>query len=1051
MKETFTWIPWFSELAEKIAEGDQESLKTRATRIEWGTEAPFSSDDAIEPLGLGALLARHSKGTRRRDTFLSAGRAFELRHHDLAEASDAWDLPDNWHLTAHLKPQEQDLRRAWTIFRQAISGSVDRSAFSEALKIKGIALKSLSTMLFLVNPKSFLPLVDYPTYLKILGLTSIPPRMPWEQYASAIKAVRTAFPGCDLWEIELFGRLQRSENVGGRNMVVRPDRCWVATTNARWGTQVGDQWSEFRENYWVRVENSSAYPVERPKPGHLMLARYGDNGRGIGVVHRNDYGPQRNPEGRIHVLWLNTRSCEFEKPISAKAFAEASESEMAAFRQRREYIPTWDVLEGTSKELALWVEFLEVWPPNRVQDMSLEDYTNLNRDDAFVYWLEKRTEALGSVWGGSAFKFGIYRREETSPKPPKGGRIWGGEYAWMRKYGNTEEEAFSTVRSRLARVIDAAREGDFEALDGIDFSPAIKWKVAFLYQDRQDPKLLAIYSEERVRTRYKEVFPDADERTTSQQHAALIKHYSRLGGVLDISRTLWEATATDRRYWLMSLGRQSSRWPTCYENGTASIGFEDHPVGDLHEYGSLEEVGQAMEDVPGVDPRNTRLALWQFSNEMEPGHVIFVKRGQHHVVGHGTVKSQYRHVPTNEQHKHVRDVEWESNLLPKGRLVGAGHQLPNKTLTDVTPYPDLVAALEAAANDDAPPREEHPANQVLYGPPGTGKTYSTVSHALAIVDGVKPNAEITEQDGQRFRLLRFKRATDSAPAKGQIAMVTFHQNYAYEDFVEGIRPALTTTDGDRGATSAELGYELRPGIFRTICEAASATPDRNFVLIIDEINRGNIPKIFGELITLIEESRRLGEDDATTVTLPYSGDDFGVPENLHLIGTMNTADRSIQQLDTALRRRFTFVEMMPNPDHELISRDVEGVNCREMLRAMNERIALLMDREHQIGHTYLLNVQTMDHLAYTFRNRVFPLLQEYFYDDWRKVRAVLGGNAFVKERKIGEGHTRDLAQEFDLVDDEMVVYERLPLDDPAWEDASEYKTIYENPDGERLH
>ena len=374
--------------------------------------------------------------------------------------------------------------------------------------------------------------------------------------------------------------------------------------------------------------------------------------------------------------------------------------------------------------------------------------------------------------------------------------------------------------------------------------------------------------------------------------------------------------------------------------------------------------------------------------------------------------------------------------------------------------PSLPSAKSARSLATRPARRsDHPRNRILYGPPGTGKTYSTASHALAIVDGAKPNAEITEPDRQRFRSLRFKRAADSPPAEGRIAMVTFHQNYAYEDFVEGIRPVLTTTNEDQGATTAELGYELRPGIFRTICTAAKDAPNQNFVLIIDEINRGNIPKIFGELITLIEPSRRLGADDETTVTLPYSGDDFGVPDNVYIIGTMNTADRSIQQLDTALRRRFTFVEMMPKEDHKLISTNVKegfdelgassnGVNCREMLRAMNERIALLLDREHQIGHTYLLKVGTAEQLADTFRNRIFPLLQEYFYDDWRKIRAVLGGNAFVNERKIGEGHAKDLAQEFDLPDDETVIYERLPLDDPAWEDASEYKAIYGNADRE---
>ncbi len=341
-------------------------------------------------------------------------------------------------------------------------------------------------------------------------------------------------------------------------------------------------------------------------------------------------------------------------------------------------------------------------------------------------------------------------------------------------------------------------------------------------------------------------------------------------------------------------------------------------------------------------------------------------------------------------------------------------------------------------------RSDHPPNRILYGPPGTGKTYSAVSHALAIVDGVKPSAGITEPDRQRFRRLRFKRAADSAPAEGRVAMVTFHQNYAYEDFVEGIRPALTTIDEDQGATTADLDYELRSGIFRTICTAAKDTPNQNFVLVIDEINRGNIPKIFGELITLIEPSRRLGAGDETTVTLPYSDDDFGVPDNLHIIGTMNTADRSIQQMDTALRRRFTFVEMMPDPGHDLISEDVDGVNCRKMLRAMNERIALLLDREHQIGHTYLLNVETMEQLADAFRNRIFPLLQEYFYDDWRKIRAVLGNNAFVQERPSDDGYRTELAEDFGLDSAGDKVYDRVPLDDESWKDAEQYKQIYAN-------
>ena len=159
------------------------------------------------------------------------------------------------------------------------------------------------------------------------------------------------------------------------------------------------------------------------------------------------------------------------------------------------------------------------------------------------------------------------------------------------------------------------------------------------------------------------------------------------------------------------------------------------------------------------------------------------------------------------------------------------------------------------------------------------------------------------------------------------------------------------------------------------------------MLIIDEINRGNIARIFGELITLIEDSRRAGRSEATWVSLPYSRKRFEVPDNLYLIGTMNTADRSIQLLDTALRRRFTFIEMMP--DYRDLP-TIDGVNCARMLRTMNDRIAALLDREHQIGHTYLLELRGPEDLARRFRNQLFPLLQEYFFRRLGKDQAGLG-------------------------------------------------------------
>ena len=209
------------------------------------------------------------------------------------------------------------------------------------------------------------------------------------------------------------------------------------------------------------------------------------------------------------------------------------------------------------------------------------------------------------------------------------------------------------------------------------------------------------------------------------------------------------------------------------------------------------------------------------------------------------------------------------------------------------------------------------------------------------------------------------------------------------------------------------------------------------VLIIDEINRGNISKIFGELITLIEPSKRLGADDEIIVELPYSKEKFGVPSNLYIIGTMNTADRSIALMDTALRRRFEFVEMMPEYG-ELNEINIEGINIGEMLKAINERIEYLYDRDHTIGHAYFMSLKDsadISELASIFKNKILPLLQEYFYDDWEKIRLVLGDSQFIKEKKPSSGLFQNST---DYVNDKTL-YE---IDKEAFYDKQNYLKIY---------
>jgi 5-methylcytosine-specific restriction protein B len=322
---------------------------------------------------------------------------------------------------------------------------------------------------------------------------------------------------------------------------------------------------------------------------------------------------------------------------------------------------------------------------------------------------------------------------------------------------------------------------------------------------------------------------------------------------------------------------------------------------------------------------------------------------------------------------------------------------------------------------------------ILYGPPGTGKTY--------YADLAARELAARSWCGRSFGDLSADEQADlfgsGAEQAGAIASCTFHPGYGYEDFIEGFRPV---------ETNGALVFRLEKGVFKRICERAEAKPDKDFFLIIDEINRGDIPRIFGELITLLEKDKRGRE-----VLLPLSHEPFSVPENVHLIGTMNTADRSIALLDTALRRRFGFIELMP--DATVLHGSVEGIPLGAWLDALNGRIRTNVGRDGrnlQIGHSYLMAhgrpIADMHEFREALQYEILPLLQEYCYEDFDALERILGT---VLVQREGQSFSRDLFRpenELQLVQVLQQLFPEIPASREAVEAAVEDETAATDDD-----
>ena len=432
------------------------------------------------------------------------------------------------------------------------------------------------------------------------------------------------------------------------------------------------------------------------------------------------------------------------------------------------------------------------------------------------------------------------------------------------------------------------------------------------------------------------------------------------------------------KYWLYAPGENARFWDECIANGEMYLGWDS--MGDLSMYDSKEAMTQRMTVLYGDQSNhmNDALATYDFVHTLKPGDIIFVKKGTRQIIGRGVVTGEYGHQPSRKEYKNVRSVEWQVT----GEW-GYDEKLVLKTLTDITKYPNFVTQLEALVNctpktpltkknqtytlndflkdvymdaaeyNDLKETLELKKNIIIQGAPGVGKTFSAKRLAYSIM------GEIDEK---------------------RIGFVQFHQNYSYEDFVMGFKP------------NANGGFDLQHGIFYKFCTKAANDPNREYFFIIDEINRGNLSKIFGELLMLIENNYR-----GDKITLAYNEEQFAVPKNLYIIGMMNTADRSLAMIDYALRRRFSFYSMKPGFDSngfKLYQKALNSTKFNHLIEKVKELNKAIVEDDSlgsgfEIGHSYFCNQKSINNawLRLVVNYDIIPMLEEYWFDNKDRVNS----------------------------------------------------------------
>ena len=637
-------------------------------------------------------------------------------------------------------------------------------------------------------------------------------------------------------------------------------------------------------------------------------------------------------------------------------------------------------------------------------------YSDVENKDNLCYTLEfhpKMREVFGSIAGGSAFKFGLFYHKKN--------RCWTTGSS-NKSQQLTEEEAIkvaTSIRDGLvqgAKLIEAHKDIDtiegyeqlyakLQAIPGIDSVWMLKYyqmlfpevlpvfygksfQIEVLRFLKQEPSVVPF-----IRMGQISIFIRKCGISSPVFGQIIYDTYFALNPINGDDEESVDALADAKedtvRYWLYAPGEGSELWEEFYKKGIMAIGWDY--IGDLSLFESKSDMKQKMKALndPNLTYMNAAHATWQFAKEIKVGDIVFVKKGRNQIIGRGIVTSEYEFDSNIKgEYKNIRHVKWTH----KGEWPHPSGQAAVKTLTDITPYTEYVEKLCDLFIDET---ESDIEEQVITFPEYDetdflADVYMEVEEYETLVDLIRTKKNVILQGapgvGKTFAAKRLAYSMMDMKDQNRVMMIQFHQSYSYEDFIMGFRPS-------------ESGFELKKGAFYNFCKKAEIDSDNEYFFIIDEINRGNLSKIFGELFMLIESDKR-----GIQLQLLYSDEKFAVPKNVYIIGMMNTADRSLAMLDYALRRRFAFYEMRPGFETEGFreyrmslqnDRFNNLIQCVENLNAVISADDSLGDG-FCIGHSYFCNLNaesvTERKLSAIVEFELIPLLKEYWFDEPLKVK-----------------------------------------------------------------